>query len=347
MTLSLRQFAYFVALMIMFGWLLHVGKPVLLPVLIAMIALYILSNVTDRLGAMPLIGRLPATLRRFMVLAAFTVVLVLLVLYVAETFTQVATVLPRYDSNLDALATQLGLLMHLEDEPTWATVRAATIDQFQIQSYIGPILASVRGFGGTLFLVVLYAAFFMAERARMAEKLALAIGDPGRESRTLALLARINARVGNYLSVKTVVNVVLGAISFGILLLFGIDFALFWAILIGLLNYIPYIGSMIGGLFPILLSLAQFGSFPLAAAVASALTVAQLFVAGYLEPRMMSRAFNLSPFVVLFALAFWSALWGLPGAVLAVPLTASLIIVMAEIDATRPVAIMLSATGKV
>ena len=57
MTLSLRQFAYFVALMIMFGWLLHVGKPVLLPVLIAMIALYILSNVTDRLGAMPLIGR--------------------------------------------------------------------------------------------------------------------------------------------------------------------------------------------------------------------------------------------------------------------------------------------------
>ena len=62
---------------------------------------------------------------------------------------------------------------------------------------------------------------------------------------------------------------------------------------------------------------------------------------------MMGRAFNLSPFVVLFALAFWSALWGIPGAVLAVPLTASLIIVLGEISATRPIAIMLSASGRI
>ena len=67
----------------------------------------------------------------------------------------------------------------------------------------------------------------------------------------------------------------------------------------------------------------------------------------YLEPRMMGRAFNLSPFVVLLALAFWSTLWGLAGALLAVPLTASLVIVLAEIKSARPIAILLSASGKI
>jgi len=62
---------------------------------------------------------------------------------------------------------------------------------------------------------------------------------------------------------------------------------------------------------------------------------------------MMGRAFNLSPFVVLLSLAFWSTLWGLPGALLAVPMTASLVLVLAEINATRPIGIMLSSSGQV
>ena len=168
-----------------------------------------------------------------------------------------------------------------------------------------------------------------------------------KQNRTVALLERINTRVGEYLSVKTLVNVILAGLSFLIMLALGIEFALFWAILIGLLNYIPYIGSMIGVFFPVLLSLAQFGSLYMGAGVLVALSIAQLFVAGFLEPRMMSRAFNLSPFVVLLALAFWGALWGVSGAVLAVPLTATLVIVLAEIEATRPIAIMLSGSGKV
>ena len=85
----------------------------------------------------------------------------------------------------------------------------------------------------------------------------------------------------------------------------------------------------------------------MAGVVLACLTVAQVFVGAYLEPRMMGREFNLSPFVVLLALAFWSTLWGLPGALLAVPMTASLVLVLSEIKSTRPIAVMLSASGRV
>lgn len=209
------------------------------------------------------------------------------------------------------------------------------------------MLLSLRGFGTTLFLLVLYATFFMAERGQLAVKLTLAMGDAESGERALRVMHRINERIGQYLLVKTVVNAILGGLSYAIMLALGIEFALFWAVLIAFLNYIPYIGSLVGVVFPVLLSLAQFGSVAMAVVVTVALTAAQIFVGGWLEPRMMGRAFNLSPFVVLLALAVWSALWGLPGAVLAVPLTASFVIVMAEIRATRPFAIMLSASGRV
>jgi len=266
---------------------------------------------------------------------------------VINNFAQVAGALQRYESNLEELVTRFAGLLGVEDEPTWANLRRATIDRFDIRPLIAPMLLSLRGFGATLFLLVLYATFFMAERGQLAAKLTLAMGDAESGARALRVMHRINERIGQYLLVKTVVNAILGGLSYAIMLALGIEFALFWAVLIAFLNYIPYIGSLVGVVFPVLLSLAQFGSVAMAVVVMLALTAAQIFVGGWLEPRMMGRAFNLSPFVVLLALAVWSALWGLPGAVLAVPLTASFVIVMAEIRATRPFAIMLSASGRV
>lgn len=296
--------------------------------------------------ALPILGRLPAWARRGLILILFAIVVVLLFILVINNLVQVVAILPQYESNLEQLITDNASILGIENEPTWENLRRATLDQIDLRAWMTPALLSLRGFGVTLFLVVLYSSFFIAERGVMARKVMIAMGDEDVGERTIQLLSRINERIGQYLFVKTVVNIILGALSFIILLFFGIEFALFWAVLIAFLNYIPYIGSMIGVIFPVLLSLAQFGTLSMAGAVMVALTIAQIFVAFFLEPRMMGRAFNLSPFVVLLALAFWSSLWGLPGALLAVPLTVSLILVFAELKATRPIAVLLSASGK-
>ncbi|WP_371059948.1 AI-2E family transporter [Rhodosalinus sp. 5P4] len=343
----MRNATYATALTLMFGWLLWVGRPVLVPVIAAVISVYVLSTAAATMQSLPVVGRLPAMARRGIVLLAFAVGLVSLFVLVINNLAQVAAALPRYESNLDALVTRSASLLGIENEPTWENMRRVTLDQVDMRTWITPALLSLRGFGTTLFLVVLYASFFMAERGVMARKVVIAMGGAEAGERALSLLARINDRIGRYLFVKTVVNIILGGASFAIMLLLGIEFALFWAVLIAFLNYIPYIGSLIGVIFPVLLSLAQFGTLWMASVVLVALTTAQIVVGAYLEPRMMGRAFNLSPFVVLLALAVWSTLWGLPGALLAVPMTASLVLVLSEIRATRPIAVMLSASGKV
>ncbi|MDT0682679.1 AI-2E family transporter [Roseicyclus sp. F158] len=345
--MPLASLAYSLAIALMIGWLLWLGQTLLLPILAAIISVYVLIAAAQAMRNVPLLGRAPSWLLRLFVLAGFTIGVALLFTLIVTTFARVVAAIPGYEANLDTVIGRGAAWLGFEDQPTWARLREATFDQIDTGRLVTPLVNSLRGLGGSLFLIVLYASFFLAERARFGTKLTRAIGDPDDRAKTLEVMARINERIGEYLLVKTFVNAVLGLVSFIIMWAIGIEFAIFWAVLIGFLNYIPYVGSLLGVAFPVLLCLAQFGSFAMAGLSLATLTAAQVYVGSVLEPRLMGRTFNLSPFVVLLALAFWGSLWGIPGAILSVPLTASLVIVLAEIRITRPFAVMMSANGKV
>ena len=345
--MKLATITYSTAMVIMVGWLLWIGRPVLLPVISAIVALYVLSAASNWLGTVALFQRTPSWVLRFLVLVAFTAAIALLFFLVVTNFTRVAAALPDYESNLNALIARAVSFLGIEQESDWKAVSDATLGQFAASRLVAPLVNSVGAFGVALFLFVLYASFFFAERLHFARKLSIALGGIEQGDHAMALFNRINERVGKYLLVKTMVNLILGTVSLVIMWAIGIEFAVFWAVLIALLNYVPYFGSLVAVAFPVLLSLAQSGSIGFALLTLATLTGAQVIVAGVLEPRMMGRAFNLSPVVVLLALAFWGTLWGIPGAILAVPLTASLVIVFAEGDATRPGAGMLSARGTI
>ena len=344
---GLRTASYGLALVLMIGWLLWIGKEVFTPVLFGVIALYILSAASDALGRMPVLRLVSPWALRTIVILLFFVAAGWLIGQTVASFARVVAALPGYEDNLDRLVSRVATLAGISGEPTWAALRSVTLDRFDAASLIAPITGSVTGIGGVVFLTVLYASFILAERVRFGAKLARATADPTRAQHLLQLLGRVNERIGRYLLTKTLINVILGIASYVILLAIGIEFAGFWAILIAFLNYVPYLGSLLGVILPTLLSLAQFGTLAMAGVTLVLLTVAQVIVGAVLEPRMMGRAVNLSPFVVLLSLAAWGTLWGIAGAVLAIPLTAALVILLAEIPATRPLAIMLSANGRV
>ncbi|MEP1929776.1 MAG: AI-2E family transporter, partial [Roseibium sp.] len=165
---------------------------------------------------------------------------------------------------------------------------------------------------------------------------------PEKAKRAMDVIREINTRISDYLAMKTLINVILGGISFVILYAHGTDFALFWAVMIGLLNYIPYVGAYIGVFFPVVLSLAQFGSLPVTLSLAAFLTGAQVILGNIVEPRFIGRQVNLSPVVVLIALSVWTALWGISGAILAVPMTSVMAIILGSFGTTRFLAVLLA-----
>jgi AI-2 transport protein TqsA len=127
--------------------------------------------------------------------------------------------------------------------------------------------------------------------------------DPADSALIGQIVNTINDRIGDYLAAKTFINLVLGLISYVVMIFIGLDFAAFWGVLIALLNYIPYIGSMGGVLFPTAIAIVQFeGDWSMIATCFFGLTFCQVFVGSFLEPSLMGRQLNLSPFVILVSL---------------------------------------------
>ncbi len=75
--------------------------------------------------------------------------------------------------------------------------------------------------------------------------------------------------------------------------------------------------------------------------------VVQFLIGNFLDPYVMGNSLNLSPFAILVSLTVWSTLWGIPGAFLAVPITAIIAIILSGFAGTRAIAVLLSRSGQV
>lgn len=331
-----------VLLAVLVGWILKAGESIMLPIFAAVISVYILSSAADALGRWPATRWLPSLVRHALVIVTFTAAVIAFGWIIYTTVQQLSINAPHYQKNLTDLVDQSISYLGLETSPDWQSLRVQFLGQFKLQNLIFNTINAAGSALGVVFLIVIYAMFLMAERGSFRQKLTTAFPEQQQLGPTLSILGNINKSIGDYLAVKTLINIILGLICFAILWLFDVDYALFWAIIIGLANYVPYFGSLIGVAFPVILTLAQFGSFETTAYVAVALILAQVWVGNFLEPKLVGEKVNLSPFVVLVALSFWTAIWGLPGAILAIPMTSMFAIVFSAFKVTRPIAVLLA-----
>ncbi len=155
------------------------------------------------------------------------------------------------------------------------------------------------------------------------------------------------ASVHGYLSIKSLISLLIGTLSYVVLLLFKVDFPEMWAFLIFLLNFIPYIGSLIATLLPAIFAMFQFNSYIYFVWVFLGIEAMQIFVANYVEPKVMGRRLNLSPLVVILSLSFWGMTWGVLGMFLAVPITSIILIILSQFPSTHNVALLFSEKGDI
>ncbi|TDL78071.1 AI-2E family transporter [Palleronia sediminis] len=328
--------------LVLMGWLLVIGKPILLPIVTAIISVYVMTSASEALGRLPVLRHFPSVWLRLLVLAAFVVIVLVFAYVVAATVRDIAGVAPVYQANLSRLLQNVAVMFDIEEQQLWNEIRSLTIDKISFQAILLATLGGFTSVGGMVFLVVIYAGFLLAERNTFPQKISAAFRNRESAEKAHRIVTDINRKISDYLAIKTLINMVLGAISYVVLWVFGVDFAPFWAITIALLNYIPYVGSYAGVAFPVILSLAQFASIPVTLGLAAMLTAAQMYVGNVLEPRRIGRELNLSPFVVLVALSVWGALWGIPGAILSVPLTSIVALILSSFEQTRFLAIFLA-----
>jgi predicted PurR-regulated permease PerM len=210
-------------------------------------------------------------------------------------------------------------------------------------------LRTAAGQAGSLMqatvLVILFVGFLFAERVWFETKLNNFIGDPAQAQRVGQIMRSIIHRVNYYLLVKTVISAITGAMVFVVAKLFGLQLATAIGILTFVLNYIPNVGSIIATALLALIAHVQLGDASTTAAIFAVAGTIQFLNGNVIEPMMMGHALRLSSFGIIISLAFWGAVWGIPGMFLSVPIMVMLLVVCSHVDALRPLAILLSREG--
>lgn len=147
--------------------------------------------------------------------------------------------------------------------------------------------------------------------------------------------ARVAAKYRRYLAVRTLMSAVTGLLVWGFISLCGVPLAREWGIIAFAFNYIPVIGPLLATVLPTLFAVAQFDTWQSAILVFGALNLIQFMVGSYVEPRVAGNVLAMSPFLVLFAVFFWTWLWGLGGAFIGVPIAIATLTLCQEHPSTR------------
>jgi AI-2 transport protein TqsA len=195
-----------------------------------------------------------------------------------------------------------------------------------------------------LLLVFFFTLLMLLEASAWRRKAFVAL--PAQGAAAIAIVPALARKVRRFLLVRTALGMISAFLAAAWLWLMGIDFAPFWGVLFFLLNYLPNIylpniGSIIAGVPPILLAFVQF-DFGWALMVAAGLLAMEQAMGNFVDPRLQGRTLNISSLVVLLSVILWGWIWAIPGALIAVPLTLTIVVVCAHIPTLRPIAVLLS-----
>jgi len=304
-------------------------NPILLAIVITITVLPVPSQLTKR--GMP--GWLALVLSILMVV----LILGLVIATVFFSITKLSTDLPTYLASGSQQAS--ADLSSAQDPDSSTQIEQVTLAMGPVvQSLLANVANLLVQFGLALviFFFMISAAISMPAPSRLGM-------DPN-----LPAIGRVTALtedVRKYMTVLTGVNFLVGLGDAIFLLILGVDYAVLWGMLAWFMGYIPSIGFMIALIPPVLLAYAQYG-----------LRTALIVLVGYIlinggvqnfyQPKVMGQRLKISPVVVFVGLFVWGYLLGGIGAILAVPMTMLVLIIMENFEGTRTLAVLMRYTGE-
>ena len=210
--------------------------------------------------------------------------------------------------------------------------------RFNIKNYLWTGTVGLMTLIGQVTVVVFLTYFLMLSGDTFRRKL-IKLAGPSltRKKVTLQALHEIAGQIQRYLQVQLLTSVLVGILTGLALLALGLDNAAVWGVVAGVLNLVPYVGSLITAAASALVAFLQFGSVNMALAVGSASVVIHTLVGNLLTPWLTSRASRLSPVAVFMGLLAWGWLWGVWGLLLGIPILMIVKSVCDRVEDLKPI----------
>jgi len=311
-------------------WLLRETMEILMPLVTALLL---------ALGVWPLVGgisgRMPRGLKWLGPTAGMLLVLLLVFLFLAglgfaigEVYRLVGDIGPALERWLGSFGLPMPALTG-SDEGNTSMITTA-------RRALGLTASTLTGIVLILFLMLL-----MLTEVETWHRKFIAISSRNTDRELREMGRSIGEKFRTYFNTRVVLGGITAVLYVGWLMLFGVDYLLLWGLLAILLNFIPTVGSIVAGLLPVAYALITRDPAT-AAIIAGGLLVIEQVMGNLVDPLVLGKRIAVSPLVILVSLGFWTIVWGVPGAILAVPLTVLIILVMAQFEALKPAALLLT-----
>lgn len=321
------------------------GKKLLIPFVLALIFWFLIKEVRNLLNRIKFINeKIPNIVLNFIGFSLIFLMLGGVVKIITVNISQLSASLPVYQKNMNILITAINETFDINVNDSVKQM----IGKYDYSSLLKLLFTSLKETFSSALLVIIYALFILLEEPFFDSKInKIYTNNLVQKKETKEILGQIDYSIRRYLSVKTLMSLLTGFLSYFALLFIGVEAPLFWSFLIFVMNFIPAIGSLIATVFPALFAMLQFGELMPGMWVLIIVGAIQLFIGNYVDPKFTGDSLNVSPLVIILGLAVWGAIWGIIGMLLSVPISVMLILIFAHIPSTRGIAILLSKRGNV
>ena len=242
---------------------------------------------------------------------------------------------PEYITKLDSLV----------DHYVLASGMGSYSDTIHIKSLYHPahlldhsktMLSDISNVLSNSFMVVLMVIFMLVQRHSFVHKIEYL----SNSTKSYRHFQKVINKMDQYILILSFISMLTGVTVYVALTLLGIDFALLWALMAFMFNFIPNIGSVIAAVPPILLALIQYNP-TYALLVTSIYVFINTIYGNVLQPRIIGKGLDLSILVVFISMIFWGWVFGIVGMLLSVPLTVMIKIILESNEKSSWMAVML------
>lgn len=324
-----------IILLFSFFYILYIGASLIIPFIIALLFSFAIIGLSNFFRWF----KIPAFISFILSLFSYSMIFWFVWKMIGSNIDELIKLLPEYQKKILKIISDSLAYLRIP-EPTNIT---EVLNQINLQYVFTRTLWGVTSIFSSAWIILFYVLFILLEYRHFRNKLYLMIWVSDKKYQILSIIDRIKSDVKSYFVIKTFVSIFTASFSYLVMIAFWLDFAIFWALLIFMLNFIPSIGSIIAVMFPSLLSLVQpwFNLYD-SLFMVSWLVWVQVMMWNIIEPKFMWNKLNLSPLVIILSLGFWWTLWWVIWMLLSVPIMVIINIILSKIPITRPIAILLS-----
>ena len=256
--------------------------------------------------------------------------------HMTELRQRVQKIVPRFGrfSEAAAAVSNLGVADNETDKPRMVEVKTSRVPGTLI-NWTGTFLA---GIGETLVLLYL----LLASGDLFLQKLVRVMPTMRDKKRAVDISHEIQQNISNYLFSVSLINLGLGLVVSGGLYFMGVPNAAMWGVIVAVLNFVPYFGPVAGVLVLAAVGLLTFDVLWKGLLPPAWYLLLHLLEANFITPVLLGRRFTLNPVVIFVSLIFWTWLWGVPGALLSVPILVSIKVVCDRVPSMSSVSELLT-----